>query len=159
MNSVENEFETLDDAECMALMGSMPVGRIVFTEHALPAVRLVNFVLHQDSVVIRTAPGSKFDAALRGAVVAFETDDYDAETGAGWSVSAVGEAQAVHDPAEVARLAALPLCPWVPGRHEQFIRIPCERISGRRIGSRTAARRRAGHHHRSRPPQRAAGHT
>jgi len=133
MNSEENELNVLDDAECMALMGSRPVGRIVFTENALPAVRLVNFVLHKDTVVIRTAPGSKLDAALRGAIVAFETDDYDPETCTGWSVTAIGEARAVRDDADVARLATLPLSPWAPGRRDRFISIACRRISGRRL--------------------------
>ncbi|MFG2004476.1 pyridoxamine 5'-phosphate oxidase family protein [Spirillospora sp. NPDC048911] len=128
-----NGLEVLGDAECLALMRSAPIGRVVFTEQALPAVQPVGFVLDGDAVVIRTPPGTKFAAATRGAVVAFETDDFDATAGTGWSVTVIGQAQAVRDPAELARLSRLPLRPWLPGPRDHFIRISCHRISGRRI--------------------------
>ncbi|MBO3749286.1 pyridoxamine 5'-phosphate oxidase family protein [Streptosporangiaceae bacterium NEAU-GS5] len=38
----------------------------------------------------------------------------------GWSVTAVGPARAVTDPAEHARLRALPLTPWAPGEHDHL---------------------------------------
>ncbi|KAB2352245.1 pyridoxamine 5'-phosphate oxidase family protein [Actinomadura rudentiformis] len=128
-----NGLEVLGHAECLALMQTIPIGRVVFTEQALPAVQPVNFVLDGDSVVIRTAPGSKLAAATRGAVVAFETDDFDTTAGTGWSVTAVGQARAVRDPKEIARLSRLPLQPWSPGPKEHFIRISCHRLTGRRI--------------------------
>ncbi|MFG2006805.1 pyridoxamine 5'-phosphate oxidase family protein [Spirillospora sp. NPDC048911] len=128
-----NGLEVLGDAECLALMQTMPIGRVVFTEQALPAVQPVNFVPDGNSVVIRTAPGSKLAAATRGAIVAFETDDYDPETGTGWSVTAIGQARVVRDPAELARLSRLPLQPWSPEPKDHFIRIPCDRLTGRRI--------------------------
>ena len=31
--------------ECLKLMASVPVGRVIYTRRALPAVELVNFVL------------------------------------------------------------------------------------------------------------------
>ena len=48
-------------------MGSVPVGRIVYTRQALPAVELVNFALDDGDIVIRTDAGGKLAAATRGA--------------------------------------------------------------------------------------------
>ena len=40
--------------ECLRLMASVPVGRIIYTRRAPPAVELVNFALDHDDIVIRT---------------------------------------------------------------------------------------------------------
>ncbi|MCW2901533.1 MAG: hypothetical protein JWO67_3798 [Streptosporangiaceae bacterium] len=128
-----NGLEILDRQECLTLLGSVPLGRVVFTERALPAVQPVNFALDQDSVIIRTAVGSKLAAAMRGTIVAFEADAFDGTNRTGWSVTVIGQASAVRDPAEVTRLSRLPLRPWAPGRRDQFIRIPSQHVTGRRI--------------------------
>lgn len=128
-----NGREILDRRECLALLGSVPLGRVVFTERALPAVQPVNFALVEDCVIIRTAPRSKLATAMRGAVVAFEADDFDGAGDSGWSVTVVGQAHAVRDPAEVTQLSRLPLRPWEPGQRDQFIRIPSQHITGRRM--------------------------
>lgn len=134
MQSVGEDLEILGREECTALLRSAPVGRVVYTDQALPAIQPVTFVLDGDeAVIIRTAPGSKFDAALRGAIVAFEVDAFDSAARAGWSVTVVGQARAVSDPAEAARLARLPLQPWAPGPRDHFIRVPLWRVTGRRI--------------------------
>ncbi len=95
----------LSREECLRLLAVTPIGRLVFTHRALPAVQPVNFVLDGETVVIRTAIGSRLAAATRDAVVAFEIDDIDARTGSGWSVTVLGRARGVSDPEEVARLA------------------------------------------------------
>ena len=85
----------------MRLMGSVPVGRIVYTRQALPAVELVNFALVDGDIVIRTSAEGKLAAATRGAVVAFEADSVDLAGQAGWSVTIVGQARAVTDGEEI----------------------------------------------------------
>ena len=129
-----NGLEVLEPPECAMLLGSVPIGRVVFTDRALPAVQPVAFVLDdRGDVIIRTQPGSKLAAATRGAIVAFEVDDFDVVARTGWSVTAVGPAGAVRDPAERERLSRLPLRPWLPGPCEHYIRIQCRQLSGRRI--------------------------
>jgi len=131
--NVDSELEMLTPEECISLAATMPIGRIVFTDRALPAVQPVNFLIEDGSVIIRTTQGSKLAAATRNAVVAFEIDEFDRRSQAGWSVTLVGRAQSVHDPAESARLAELPLQTWAPGQRDRFIRIWPEHISGRRL--------------------------
>ncbi|MBI3688723.1 MAG: pyridoxamine 5'-phosphate oxidase family protein [Actinobacteria bacterium] len=127
------DLEILTPAEALRLLGSVPVGRIVFTDKALPAVQPVNFVLDGRAVIIRAGEGSKLAAAIRNAVVAFQADQFESDYRRGWSVTAVGHAQEVLDPIERRRLGALPLRPWAPGDRDHFIRIPVELVHGRRI--------------------------
>jgi nitroimidazol reductase NimA-like FMN-containing flavoprotein (pyridoxamine 5'-phosphate oxidase superfamily) len=108
-------LQVLSRPECLRLLSSTPIGRIVFTDRALPAVQPVAFCLDGERIVIRTGIGSKLAAATRDTVVAFEADEFDRHGRTGWSVTAVGHARAVRDPAELARLAALPLIAWAPG--------------------------------------------
>ncbi|MFB9895271.1 pyridoxamine 5'-phosphate oxidase family protein [Planobispora takensis] len=126
-------LRVLSHEECMNLLATAPIGRIVFTDRALPAVQPVNFVLDGADIVIRTTVGSKLAAATRRAIVAFEADAFDSEGRTGWSVTVVGHARAVDDPAEAERLAGLPLTPWAPGSRDHFIVIAAEQVSGREI--------------------------
>lgn len=126
-------LQVLSWEECMRPLPEVPIGRIVFTENALPAVQPVNFCLYGSDIVIKTAPGSKLAAATRDAVVAFEVDDFDVRTRTGWSVTAVGHARAVYDPEEIERLSELPLQAWAPGNRDHFIVVRVEQITGRRI--------------------------
>ena len=134
-------LEVLSREESLDLLASVPLGRIVFTQRALPAILPVNFVLDDGSVVIRTGEGSKLAAATRRAVVAFEVDRFDELAETGWSVMVLGRSRKVDDEVEIARLAGLPLRPWAPGGRDHFIRVVIEEISGRRIrkGRRSAS--------------------
>lgn len=135
-NSVDLDtagMERLDRAECFALLRSVPIGRIVFTEAALPAIQPLNFVVDGDDVIIRTENGSKLATAARSAVVAFEVDQYDQKTLTGWDVVLIGRAHAVTEPDDQARLTTLGLDPWVSGARSHYIRIVPEIVRGRRI--------------------------
>jgi nitroimidazol reductase NimA-like FMN-containing flavoprotein (pyridoxamine 5'-phosphate oxidase superfamily) len=126
-------LQVLSPDESVALLTSVPVGRIAFTDRALPAIQPVNFVVDDGSIVFRTGAGSKLAAATREAIVAFQADSFDDDARAGWSVMAVGRASRVTDEAEVTRLSGLPLSPWVPTPRDHFVRIDIATISGRRI--------------------------
>ncbi|MGR6919284.1 pyridoxamine 5'-phosphate oxidase family protein [[Actinomadura] parvosata] len=126
-------LQVLSRSECLRLLSSTLIGRIVFTDRALPAVQPVAFHLDGERIVIRTGIGSKLAAATRNAVVAFEADEFDPEERTGWSVTVIGHARAVHDPVEIAELAALPLTAWAPGSRDHYIVVDAEQVSGRRI--------------------------
>ncbi|MFI6483552.1 pyridoxamine 5'-phosphate oxidase family protein [Nonomuraea sp. NPDC050663] len=130
-------LQVLSRPECLELLSTVRIGRIVFTDRALPAVQPVTYLLDGQAIVIRTAQGSKLAAATRQAVVAFEADEFDADERTGWSVTAVGHARAVLEPGELARLAGLPLRAWAPGGRDHYITVTIEQVTGRRI---TAAR-------------------
>ncbi len=127
----------LTRAQCLTLAASAPIGRIVFTSGALPAIWPVNFVLDDDAVVLRTGAGSKLAAAVRSAIVAFQVDHFDEAAHGGWSVTVTGRAEAVSDPAEIARLGESCLASWVPEERQHWIRISADLVTGRRILART----------------------
>lgn len=107
---------------CLALLTSVPIGRVVYTDQALPAVTPVNFVLVGDEVTILTASGSALAAAVRGAVVAFQADRIDPATRTGWSVTIVGRAHLVEVNEDAAGRAS-----------GQCIRIAARHVSGGRL--------------------------
>ena len=128
------ELIELDRAECLRLLAEAAIGRVVFTESALPAAQPVNYLLDDEEVVFRTANGSKLAAATRHHVVAFQVDRIDEAARTGWSVLGVGEAYEVVDPARLAELADRLPPPWVPGQGAHTISIPLQRLTGRRLG-------------------------
>lgn len=115
-------------------MASVPVGRIVYTRQALPAVELVNFTVDDGDIVIRTDASGKLAAATHGAVVAFEADQVDADGRRGWSVTVVGYSREVTDHDDLARLREVGPQPWAQGEREHFIRITPGIVTGRRLG-------------------------
>ncbi|MFG1928622.1 pyridoxamine 5'-phosphate oxidase family protein [Cryptosporangium sp. NPDC048952] len=123
----------LSREECLSLLGSVPVGQVVFTHHALPEVLPVNFRLDGDAVLIRVATGSALAQAADGAVLAFHADRIDAAARTGWSVTLVGRAAEITDTAERQRIADLPLDTWVGDGRDHFVCIPAERVTGRRL--------------------------
>jgi uncharacterized protein len=125
--------ETLSDFEFLRLMATVPVGRIVYTRRAMPAVEPVNFALERGHIVIRTHPSGKLAAAIRHAVVAFEADELDFAAHTGWSVTIVGTAQEVTDSAEIARLEEIGLTSWAAGERKHFVRIKPGVITGQRL--------------------------
>ena len=127
------ELEVLDRERCLELLASVRVGRLVFTEDALPAVQPVNYRLWRDDVVIRVAGGAKLSAAERNIVVAFEADELDPDLRTGWSVTVVGHAQRITDVSELVELSGTFLQPWVDGRRDHFVRIRTEKVTGRRL--------------------------
>jgi uncharacterized protein len=136
MNGNGSTLEHLSRDECLRLVGRVPLGRIVYTRQALPAVELVNFALYDGDIVIRTDSGGKLAAATRGTVVAFEADSMDLAAHEGWSVTIVGYSRAVTDGEESRRLERTGLVPWAPGKRDHFIRISPTIVNGRRIGAR-----------------------
>ncbi|MEV0199754.1 pyridoxamine 5'-phosphate oxidase family protein [Nonomuraea sp. NPDC050691] len=125
------DLKELSRADALRLLASAPIGRIVFTRHALPAVRPVNHIVVDGHIVIRSDPGTVISAevAPSGAVVAFEADELDVEERLGWSVIVTGVARLVEDPEEAASYRAR-LIPWLAGDRDQVIRIRAEMVTG-----------------------------
>ncbi len=128
-----SELHELKRTECLRLLAHGAVGRVAFTDGALPAVQPVAYHLDDEEIVFRTKNGSKLAAATRHAVVGFEVDDFDLEARTGWSVLGVGEAYEIVDPARLAALADTHTDPWVQGHDAHTIAIPLQLVTGRRL--------------------------
>lgn len=127
-----NGLEVLTRDECLDLIATATLGRVGLTSGALPVVLPVNFRLLGDRIFIRTGHGTKLDAAVSDAVVAFEVDDFDPMDHTGWSVMITGRASEVDPEAEpVLDREILPR--WAPQGNGRVISISTELVSGRRI--------------------------
>ncbi|GAA4543823.1 MULTISPECIES: pyridoxamine 5'-phosphate oxidase family protein [Streptomyces] len=127
-------FRALDRQESLRLLAKVPVGRVVYTRQALPAVLPVNFSLDTDSsVLLCTSPDSDLVGAIDGVVVAFEADEFDAATRSGWSVVVTGRATVVTDPAEHERLSRDGPASWMPLAGAAFVRIESQMVTGREL--------------------------
>ena len=129
---------SLTAAESWQLLASVSLGRIVFTQRAMPAIRPVNHLVDDQTIIIRSNLGSAIvgraaeDAGTGGAVVSYEADDLDPVRHTGWSVIATGMARLVRDPAASARYQQL-LEPWVAGQMDYVIAIEPQIITGLRL--------------------------
>ncbi|MFJ4692290.1 pyridoxamine 5'-phosphate oxidase family protein [Streptomyces sp. NPDC088766] len=132
----DDGFRELERHDCLRLMARAPVGRVVYTRRALPAVLPVGFVLDRDgAVLLSTCAASELARAVDGAVVAFETDEVDVTRHCGWSVVVTGRATVVTDPAELGRPARTRPDSWVPAPQEVLVRIEPELVTGRELGA------------------------
>lgn len=130
--------ETLTRERSLELLDSSQVGRVSFSDQGLPAILPVTYVLDRDSVVVRTAAGSRLArAAAADMVMAFETDDLHTSSREGWSVLVVGEARVEDDATEHRRLEGR-LHAWVPGFKDVWVRIAVNRVTGRQLVDRPA---------------------
>ena len=97
-------------AEALRLLGAVPLGRVVFTDRALPAIRPVNHLVDGQQIVFRTGAAAAITTAVDGigTIVAFEADAIDPVRRVGWSVVVIGGARLVTDAAEIDRYSADP---------------------------------------------------
>jgi hypothetical protein len=131
MNS--NRLRDIPRDECLRLIAHQPVGRVVYTDGALPVCTPVNFAVHQKALVFRTAPASRMALALDGAVVAFEVDRFDEDGQSGWSVLVTGTATRVTDVSTLVRLEQLRLSPAAGEDRSCWMRIVPAMVTGRRV--------------------------
>ncbi|NKQ52473.1 pyridoxamine 5'-phosphate oxidase family protein [Amycolatopsis sp. K13G38] len=118
----------LSREEALELLRGVGLGRIVFTEDALPAIRPVNHLVDGDAVVIRSHTGAALTSSVN-TVVAYEADDIDPKEHTGWSVIVTGIAREVTDPAAVERYKSL-LRPWVDRHMDRVLRIHPTFVTG-----------------------------
>lgn len=126
-------LEVLDRDECLRLLGVAGVGRVAVIDGGHPMIFPVNYAVDADDVVFRTASGTKFDAAARGQIVAFEIDEADPIYHTGWSVVVTGRAEEITDAERLARIDAGRLRPWADGVKDHVVAVRGERVTGRRI--------------------------
>ncbi|WP_163512184.1 pyridoxamine 5'-phosphate oxidase family protein [Fodinicola acaciae] len=90
--------------------------------------------------LLATQPVGRLATAARGAIVAFEVDEYDQAVGHGWGVVAIGPSEKVTNPTELAAVSKLPLRPWTSIERQIFICIRAHVVTGRRLRHATTSR-------------------
>jgi uncharacterized protein len=127
-------MEELSPSECQQLLSANHFGRIGVIAGGYPEIFPVNYAFGAGRVAIRTAPGTKLDAAALGNVV-FEIDSIDDADHTGWSVVVKGTGfevtEAVDEVSEDIRRSLIDT--WAPGDKNHWIRIEPTAITGRRL--------------------------
>ena len=124
-------------ARALELLGSIWLGRVVFTVDALPTIRPVDHVVADGCVIVRTDPDTALARTLRrsgaeGMVVAYEADDIDLSARPGWSVIVTGRATLVTDPDDLCRFREA-LHPSVQWPMDLAVRIRPSIVTGYRL--------------------------
>jgi nitroimidazol reductase NimA-like FMN-containing flavoprotein (pyridoxamine 5'-phosphate oxidase superfamily) len=124
----------LTAAESWRLLASVSLGRIVFTRHAMPAIRPVNHLVDHETVIIRSHLGASIvsRAAGDGTVVCYEADDIDPVRHTGWSVIVTGLARLISDPAAISGYQQV-LQPWADTQMDYVIAIEPKVVTGLRL--------------------------
>ncbi len=127
-------LDVLSSEECFNLLAGEEIGRVGFNERGTTVILPVNYACVAESILFRTAPGSKLDLAVRNGPASFEVDDWDTEMRSGWSVLVKGRAQEVTEEWLVTLCEHFDVDPWadqIP--RTDWVRIDVEEITGRWI--------------------------
>ena len=128
-------LKRLERPECLRLLQTGLIGRVVYTYDAMPAAQPVNYAMDNDEIIFRTDGGDKLKAAVNNAVVGFEVDEFDTTARTGWSVLAVGQAYHLIDEERLASLRSRLPEPWPTGRSTYTVAVPLTKLTGRRLVS------------------------
>ncbi|MFF1401442.1 pyridoxamine 5'-phosphate oxidase family protein [Streptomyces sp. NPDC058287] len=133
----DRRVRNLDRDEALRLLATVSMGRLVFTQRALPAVRPVTHLVEGEDIVVRLDEGSTLaslvtDPGTPGVVVAYEADVIDPESHLGWSVVVTGFAHLVTD-AEEGHGSAERLRPWAGQSTYSAVRIRPDVVNGFRL--------------------------
>jgi Pyridoxamine 5'-phosphate oxidase len=131
---ITDEQQELARDEALRLLATVPLGRVVFTDRALPAIRPVNHIVEGPDIIFRTSSSAAITTAVDGigTIVAFEADAIDPARQAGWSVVVVGGARLLTDAKQIAHYRQL-LRPCAPGTKDDFIAIRAAVVTGVRL--------------------------
>lgn len=129
MAETSNPVVLLTDDECWERLRDQELGRLVTRVGDVLDIFPVNYVVDGESILLRTAQGTKLFELTVNDDVLFEVDDHD-DTHA-WSVVLRGRASVLDTSAEVERADGLGLRPWIPTLKYTYVRIEATSLTGR----------------------------
>lgn len=88
------EQDSFDEDQCRALMTRTSYGRIALSLEALPVIVPVRYALSGEELFF-VVDGGQLTKAIDGSVVALQSDGYDEDNSARWTVLAVGRARRI----------------------------------------------------------------
>ncbi len=127
----EYPVNVISTEECWEVLAGQEVGRFATSLDRFPEIFPMNYVVDDQTIVFRTAEGSKLFELTANDNVAFEVDGWDNDCG--WSVIVKGTAHEIEDDDERDRVEGLGLRPWVPTVKRHVIRIVPSEVTGRRF--------------------------
>jgi nitroimidazol reductase NimA-like FMN-containing flavoprotein (pyridoxamine 5'-phosphate oxidase superfamily) len=129
MEEMNEAVNRLNDAECWSRLRTQQLGRLVTHVGDVLDVFPVNYVVDDETIVFRTAEGSKLFELTVNDEVLFEVDDHSGADA--WSVVVRGRAHRLATSAEVQAADDLPLRPWIPTLKYNYVRVTATSLTGR----------------------------
>lgn len=129
MEDIADVVTHLTDEQCWERLEQQQLGRLVTHVGEVFDIFPVNYVVDGQSIVFRTAEGSKLTELSINDAVLFEADRYTEQDA--WSVVVRGHARRLDTSSEVAAADTLPLKPWIPTLKYNYVRIEADSLSGR----------------------------
>jgi nitroimidazol reductase NimA-like FMN-containing flavoprotein (pyridoxamine 5'-phosphate oxidase superfamily) len=132
LDLVADALDALPEAQCRGLLCTQIFGRVGITSGGLPCILPVRYLYDEDAIVFRTGEGTKLRAAANGDVLAFQVDDYDRQSGRGWSVLVLGRASVLTTEHEHDGIPTVDGHRF-DGERNHYVRLHCELVTGRAI--------------------------
>lgn len=125
--------QVLEVNECWELLRGASLGRLAVWTGDHPEIFPLTYVTDHETIIFRTGPGTKLNAALAGAPVALEIDGVGSRTNVAWSIVVKGQAAPIELTEESLAGSTHRLIPWESGAKDHFVRITPEEVTGRRF--------------------------
>lgn len=129
MTGASAQVEHLAAADCQRLLRGDNLGRLALIADDRVDVFPLNYLVFDDDIYFRTAPGSKLDALGESAEVAFEVDGRRRRRV--WSVVVHGVARPIDDAELVQSARVSRLATDLPGTKSHYVRIEASEVTGR----------------------------
>lgn len=130
--SATQGIEELTVAQCWGLLQGEDLGRLAVDNiDGAPDLFPVNYLVGEEKLYLRSAPGRKLRSIARNPHVAFEVDGQIA--GIRWSVVVRGTAERMNVDADIEASGIHELVSASPTSKDNFIRITPSSVSGRRF--------------------------
>ncbi len=121
--------------ECLELLSGGVIGRVALATPVGPRIVPVNYAMHGQAIIFRTAAYSELGTYGWNTDLAFEVDYIDYEKHQGWSVVALGRAELVDDPEELREIKeSWDPRPWAGGQRNLYMKLTWRDVTGRRLG-------------------------
>ena len=131
MSLHDQPITNLSETESWKLLAGAELGRLITDVGGQPDVFPVNFVTQHQTILFRTAEGTKLSSVVLNQDVVFEADHHDSAEA--WSVIVKGRANVLDTRAEIEEAEHAQLRPWIPTLKLRYVRVVPREISGRRL--------------------------
>jgi nitroimidazol reductase NimA-like FMN-containing flavoprotein (pyridoxamine 5'-phosphate oxidase superfamily) len=137
--SPQGPVSELSDEQSWRLLGGVSLGRLGVSVDNLPEIFPVNYHSDGESILFRTADGTKLRDLVANGSVVFEVDSQLGDVA--WSVTAKGTARVLESTDEIDTADRAPLPEWHPTAPFVYVRIVPTEVHGRQFRRHLTAER------------------
>jgi nitroimidazol reductase NimA-like FMN-containing flavoprotein (pyridoxamine 5'-phosphate oxidase superfamily) len=129
-------MRTLEPSHCLQLLEAVPYGRLATVDQGRPLLVVLNHLVDDGDIYIRTRPDARLARLTENGRVApalYEVDSAFPAGQSGWSVMATGTLQREDSATRTAELRSR-LIAWAQGERDVVLRLAVEELTGRAVG-------------------------